>query len=138
MASFALIKELYEKTDKNGNGYLDMIVIGSDKNEYPAKVWRFENNGQFEKNCVVEIEYTVDNYKGKQQLNITSIKKAPDEMIAEFVPTSEYDGKSVFAMLLNKVNDFKDQELKDIVKSILLEKEKSLKFILRHTGFTTQ
>ena len=93
MASFALIKELYEKTDKNGNGYLDMIVIGNDKNEYPAKVWRFENNGQFEKNCVVEIEYTVDNYKGKQQLNITSIKKAPDEMISEFVPTSEYDGK---------------------------------------------
>ena len=102
MASFALIKELYEKTDKNGNGYLDMIVIGSDKNEYPAKVWRFENNGQFEKNSVVEIEYTVDNYKGKQQLNITSIKKAPDEMISEFVPTSEYDGKSVFAMLLKE------------------------------------
>lgn len=126
MASFALIKELYEKTDKNGNGYLDMIVIGSDKNEYPAKVWRFENNGQFEKNSVVEIEYTVDNYKGKQQLNITSIKKAPDEMISEFVPTSEYDGKSVFAMLLNKVNDFKDQELKDIVKSILLERREKL------------
>ena len=28
MASFALIKELYEKTDKNGNGYPAMIVIG--------------------------------------------------------------------------------------------------------------
>ena len=29
-------------------------------------------------------------------------------------------------MLLNKVNDFKDQELKDIVKSILLEKREKL------------
>ena len=31
MASFAYIKELFEKKDKNGNGYLDLLVIGSDK-----------------------------------------------------------------------------------------------------------
>lgn len=37
MASYAMIKELREKTDKNGNGYLDLVVIGSDKKEYPAK-----------------------------------------------------------------------------------------------------
>ena len=55
MASYAMIKELREKTDKNGNGYLDMIVIGSDKKEYPAKLWRFENNGMFAANDVVEI-----------------------------------------------------------------------------------
>ena len=40
MASFAYIKELFEKKDKNGNGYLDLLVIGSDKKEYPAKVWQ--------------------------------------------------------------------------------------------------
>ena len=45
MASFALIKELSEKKDKNGNGFLDLIIIGSDKKEYPAKIWRFDNNG---------------------------------------------------------------------------------------------
>lgn len=55
MASFAYIKELFEKKDKNGNGYLDLLVIGSDKKEYPAKVWQFDNNGQFEKDDVVEI-----------------------------------------------------------------------------------
>ena len=37
MASFAYIKELFEKKDKNGNGYLDLLVIGSDKKEYPAR-----------------------------------------------------------------------------------------------------
>lgn len=31
MASFALIKELSEKRTKIGNGFLDLIVIGSDK-----------------------------------------------------------------------------------------------------------
>ncbi len=65
MASFALIKELSEKKDKNGNGFLDLIIIGSDKKEYPAKIWRFDNNGQFEANDVIEIDYTVDNYKVK-------------------------------------------------------------------------
>ena len=126
MASFALIKELNEKKDKNGNGYLDLIVIGSDKKEYPAKVWRFDNNGQFEQNDVVEIEYTLDNYKGKAQLTITTIKKAPSEMIKEFIPASEYDGKVVFSMLLKKVNEFKDEELKVIVKDIMLTNREAL------------
>ncbi len=121
MASFAFIKELAEKKDKNGNGFLDMTVIGSDKKEYPAKVWRFENNGQFENGQVIEIEYTVDNYKGKTQLNITSIKKAPDDMIKDFVPSSDHDGKAVFSMLLDKVNNFKDNELKAIVTAIMLK-----------------
>lgn len=126
MASFALIKELSEKKDKNGNGFLDLIVIGSDKKEYPAKIWRFDNNGQFETNDVIEIEYTVDNYKGKTQLNITTIKKAPDEMISDFVPSSEYDGKAVFSMLLAKVNNFSDEVLKAIVSKILLANREAL------------
>lgn len=126
MASFALIKELSEKKDKNGNGFLDLIVIGSDKKEYPAKIWRFDNNGQFETNDVIEIDYTVDNYKGKTQLNITSIKKAPDEMISNFVPSSEYDGKAVFSMLLEKVNHFSDTVLKSIVSKIMLDNREAL------------
>lgn len=126
MASFAMIKELAEKKDKNGNGYLDMTVIGSDKKEYPAKIWRFENNGQFEAGEVVEIEYSVDSYKGKTQLTITMIKKASDEMIKDFVPSSEYNGKTVFSMLLNKVNSFADNDLKEIVSSIMLKNREKL------------
>lgn len=126
MASFAMIKELNEKKDKNGNGFLDLIVIGSDKKEYPAKIWRFENNGQFEANDVIEIEYTLDSYKGKSQLTITSIKKAPDEMIKDFVPASEYDGKTVFARLLDKVKAFKDADLRAIVSQIMLDNRESL------------
>lgn len=126
MASYAMIKELNEKKDKNGNGFLDLVIIGSDKKEYPAKVWRFENNGMFEANDVVEIEYTVDNYKGKTQLTISSIRKAPDEMIKDFVPSSEHDGKAVFSALLDKVNNFKDSELKAIVSRIMLKNRESL------------
>lgn len=126
MASFAMIKDLTEKKDKNGNAYLDLIVIGSDKKEYPAKIWRFENNGSFEVNDVVEIEYTVDTYKGRTQLTISMIKKAPDEMIKDFVPSSQHDGKSVFAMLLNKVNAFSDKALKSIVTDIMLSNREKL------------
>lgn len=126
MASFAMIKELAEKKDKNGNGYLDMTVIGSDKKEYPAKIWRFENNGQFEAGEVVEIEYTVDSYKGKTQLTITTIKKAPDDMIKDFVPAAEYDGKTVFSMLLEKANNFTDNDLKQLVTSIMLKNREKL------------
>lgn len=126
MASFAMIKELAEKKDKNGNGYLDVIVIGSDKKEYPAKVWRFENNGLYETGDVIEIEYTVDNYKGRPQLNISSIKKADSQLASQFVPSSEYDGKSVFSMLLEKANNFSDADFKKIVTHIMLENREKL------------
>lgn len=126
MASFAMIKELAEKKDKNGNGYLDIIVIGSDKKEYPAKVWRFENNGLYETGDVIEIEYTVDNYKGRPQLNISSIKKADSQLASQFVPSSEHDGKSVFSMLLEKANNFSDADFKKIVTHIMLENREKL------------
>lgn len=126
MASYAMIKELNEKKDKNGNGYLDLIVIGSDKKEYPAKVWRFENNGSFAADDVVELEYTVDNYKGKTQLNITKIAHAPSDMAKDFVPSSEYDGKAVFSRLLDKVNNFQDSELKEIVYTIMTKNREKL------------
>ena len=126
MASYAMIKELREKTDKNGNGYLDMIVIGSDKKEYPAKLWRFENNGMFGANDVVEIEYKADDYKGKTQLNIQSIKKAPDEMISQFIPTAQHDGKVVFTRLYSKVQSFRDADLKAIVSDIMMTNKAQL------------
>lgn len=126
MASYAMIKELREKTDKNGNGYLDLIVVGSDKKDYPAKLWRFENNGMFCANDVVEIEYKADEYKGKVQLNITSMKKAPEEMISQFIPTSQHDGKAVFTMLYSKVQSFRDSDLKAIVSDIMMSNKEAL------------
>ncbi|MCC8072641.1 MAG: HD domain-containing protein [Clostridiales bacterium] len=126
MASYAMIKELTEKKDKNGNGYLDLLLVAKDKKEYSGKMWRFENNGYFEVDDVVEVEYTVDSYKGKTQLNISMLRKAPDEMIKDFVPKSEYDGKAVFAMLLDKVNNFNDEDLKKIVLQILTENREKL------------
>ena len=126
MASYAMIKELSEKKDKNGNGYLDVVLVASDKKEYPGKVWRFENNGQFSADDVVEVEYSVETYKGKTQLNITALKKAPEEMIKNFVPASEYDGKTVFLTLLNKVENFSDSEFKAIVREIMLKNREKL------------
>lgn len=126
MASYAMIKELREKTDKNGNSYLDLIVVGSDKKDYPAKLWRFENNGMFCANDVVEIEYKADEYKGKVQLNITSMKKAPEEMISQFIPTSQHDGKAVFTMLYSKVQSFRDSDLKAIVSDIMMSNKEAL------------
>lgn len=124
--SYALIKDLKEKKDKNGNGYLDMIVLGTDKKEYPAKMWRYDNNGYFTVDDVVEIEYTHDTYNGKTQLTITSIKKTEAISAADFSPKSEYDGKAVFSLLLQKVNEFKDTELKAIVSDILTKNRTAL------------
>lgn len=124
--SYAFIKELREKKDKNGNGYLDLTVIGTDKKEYAAKIWRFDNNGYFAADDVVEIEYTCDNYNGKAQLTISSIKKTDAIPASDFAPKSEYDGKAVFAKLLKKVAAFSDPDFKAIVTNILTKNRAEL------------
>ena len=68
----------------------------------------------------------MDNYKGRPQLNITSIKKADSQLASQFVPSSEHDGKSVFSMLLEKANNFSDADFKKIVTHIMLENREKL------------
>lgn len=74
MASFAYIKELFEKGQKRQRISRPSCYRERQK-EYPAKVWQFDNNGQFEKDDVVEIEYTLDNYRGKTNLQSHLLKK---------------------------------------------------------------
>lgn len=122
---FVILKKCEVKNSKNGSSYLDLI-LGDKDGELPAKVWDYTDNGLFEAEMIVKVRGTIEQYNGKDQFRISQIRPAAstDEYnISDLVPASEIGGEQIFNMLLNRVNAFKDSDLKRIVLSILEDKK---------------
>lgn len=126
---FAFIRACEKKSSKNGSVYLD-IVLCDKEGDMTAKFWDF-NESEFacpEANTVVKVRGTVQQYNGNNQFVIRNIRPAnPGEYnIADFVKTSEYSGTSMFNGILSLVNDFKDEELRRVVHSMLKENQEKI------------
>lgn len=122
---FVILKKCEEKSAKNGSLYLDLI-LGDKDGEISAKLWDYKGGGLFEAEMIVKVRGTIEQYNGKDQFRIMQIRPAAatdDYNIAELVPASEIGGAQIFNMLLSRVNNFADEELKKIVSSILNEKK---------------
>ena len=69
---------------------------------------------------------TVEQYNGRDQFRIQQIRPAADGddyNLSELVPASEVGGKQIYDMLMKRVADFKDAELKAIVTDIMESKK---------------
>ena len=126
---FAFVRACEKKSSKNGSVYLD-IVLCDKEGDMTAKFWDF-NEEVFalpEANTVIKVRGIVQQYNGNDQFVIRNIRPAnPGEYnIADFVKTSEYSGTSMFNGILSLVNDFKDEELRRVVHSMLKENQEKI------------
>lgn len=122
---FVLLKKCDEKNAKNGSTYLDIILSDKD-GEMPAKLWDYKGENLFETGMVVKIRGTVEQYNGHDQFRISQIRPASstdDYNLSDIVPSSEVGGEQIFDMIINRVNAFKDDDLKNIVLEILNDKK---------------
>lgn len=122
---FVLLKKCDEKNTKNGSTYLDIILSDKD-GEMPAKLWDYKGENLFETGMVVKIRGTVEQYNGHDQFRISQIRPASstdDYNLSDIVPSSEVGGEQIFDMIINRVNAFKDADLKNIVLEILNDKK---------------
>lgn len=122
---FVLVKKCEIKKTKNGSSYLD-LMIGDKDGEMPAKLWDYNAGDMFEEEMVVKVRGTVEQYNGRDQFRIQQIRPAADGddyNLSELVPASEVGGKQIYDMLMKRVADFKDAELKAIVTDIMESKK---------------
>lgn len=122
---FVLVKKCEIKKTKNGSSYLD-LMIGDKDGEMPAKLWDYNAGDMFEEEMVVKVRGTVEQYNGRDQFRIQQIRPAADGddyNLSELVPASEMGGKQIYDMLMKRVADFKDAELKAIVTDIMESKK---------------
>lgn len=122
---FVLLKKCDEKNAKNGSTYLDLILADKD-GEMPAKLWDYKGTSVFETGMVVKVRGTVEQYNGHDQFRVSQIRPANDEDVynlSDLVPSSDIGGEKIFNTLVEKVNNFEDDDLKRIVLEILNDKK---------------
>lgn len=128
---FALIKSCDKKSAKNGTFYLD-IKLGDKNSEMVAKLWDYREDVHSlpEVNTVVKIRGTIQQYNGNDQFIIQRIRAAEENEfdMADFVKSSDYSGNDMLDSLVRLVNNFEDEELKNVVLSILRDNKENLLF----------
>ncbi len=129
---FALVKSCDKKSAKNGTFYLD-IKLGDKDSEMVAKLWDFKEDLHTlpQANTVIKIRGTVQQYNGNEQFIIQRIRPAADNEydMADFVKASDYSGNDMLNSIISIVNSFKDEELKNVVLSMIAgNKETMLTF----------
>lgn len=127
---FCIIKSVDCKTSSRGDSYLDMMLGDSD-GEINAKLWRYQKelHGEYTANDLVKIRGAISPYNGVDQLKIDRIRHTTDAdgvNPGDFVKTALYSGEEMFTELLSLAENFKDEELRLIVSTILKDNRMTL------------
>lgn len=129
---FGFVKSVDKKSAKNGTFYLDMKISDKD-GEISAKFWDFKEEESFlpKANTVIKIRGKLQQYNGIDQLVVQRMKEVEEGEVdlKDFIESAEYTGEAMFNAISDVVNAFSDEELKNVVLSMLLEnKPKMLDF----------
>lgn len=127
---FCLVKSCERKLNKNGEAYLDMVL--SDRSgEINAKLWKYDESlhGTYETNTLVKVQGIITKFNDADQLRVDRIRKVNESdgvKIEDYVSSAVYSGEMMFNELIGIADAFSDDELKAIVKTILIENKEKL------------
>ncbi len=127
---YGLVKSCERKLNKNGEPYLDMVL--SDRSgEINAKLWKYDENlhGVYEVNTLVKVQGIITKFNDADQLRIDRIRKVNETdnvCVEDYVTSAVYSGEMMFNELVDIADNFKDEELKLLVRTILTENKEKL------------
>ena len=120
---FGLVKSCDKKSAKNGTFYLD-ILLGDNEGEVYAKMWDYREDvtPMPVVNSVIKFRGSLQQYNGNDQLIIQRIRPTDvnDNInMSDFVKSADFDGDAMLDVIVRLVADFKDEEIKSVVLSML-------------------
>lgn len=129
---FLLVKVSNKKTSSKGDEYLDM-TLGDKSGEINAKLWSYipAVHGEFLPGDIVKVRGTISQYNGADQLRIDKIRHVlpSDEVNTDdLVACADYSGETMFDELVGIAQNFKDEDIKAIVLTLLREHKENLVF----------
>lgn len=117
-----IIKSVMLRKTRTGKDYLD-IILKDKSGEIPAKLWNVleEQKGMFKSGNVVHIEGEVDSFGSNPQVKIEHIEKTKlsDTEMSELVETAPLDSKKMFEEIVLTIDNFKNEDVKLITKSLV-------------------
>lgn len=125
-----LLKNVSKGTTKNGDLFLT-IALGDKTGEIESKVW--DQVDAFLENVhvgnILHVMGNVTEFRGKKQLNSSSIRLADDSSInmADFIESAPVDGESLFSRIKDSITSISNESIKKITLAILEKYEEKLK-----------
>lgn len=128
--AFALVKSCDIRNAKNGTQYLD-VVLGDKDGEVFAKLWNYADGKDFlpKVNTVIKVRGNLQDYNGSSQFIIKKMRDVTltDEIdMNDFVKSADCEGNVMYNIIINLVNGFSDEELKNVVLGMLDDNKEQL------------
>ena len=132
LEGFCLVKSVEQKTNIKGQAFLDLTLMDSG-GEVNAKLWDYrpETHGVVSMNDLVKVRGTLSVYNGQDQFRVERLRKATERdgiSMEDFVPSAPRPGAEMLAEMRQVVGAFREGPLRQLVLSILDEKEETLLF----------
>ena len=132
LEGFCLVKTVEQKTNVKGQAFLDLMLMDAG-GEVNAKLWdyRQELHGTVNMNDLVKVRGTLSVYNGQDQFRVERLRKVTEKdavRMEDFVPSAPRPGEEMLAEIREIVEAFQNEPLKQLVLSILAEKEETLLF----------
>lgn len=129
---FCLVKAVNIKKTSKGSTFLDLILADR-SGELGAKLWdyREEIHGVIAVNDLIKVRGPISPFNGEDQMRVDRIRKATEEdglRLEDFIPCAPESGERMLAEIKKVIASFRDEGLKELVGTILLEHEERLLF----------
>ncbi len=117
-----ILKSVMLRKTRTGKDYLD-IILKDKSGEIPAKLWNVleEQKEMFKSGNVVHVDGEVDSFGSNPQVKIEHIEKTKlsDTEMSELVETAPLDSKKMFEEIVLIIDNFKNEDVKLITKSLV-------------------
>lgn len=119
--TFAL-GEIRPATDKNNNTYYDITLVDK-TGSIRGKIWS-DSIGAIDKVAfkvgnVVMIDAKIDQYRGQAQLTVTSVRAVNEQLLDEYLQSSQFDIQTMWQELTAVAESITDEGVRQLVKNIL-------------------
>ncbi|MHC6179757.1 3'-5' exoribonuclease YhaM family protein [Clostridium sp. JNZ X4-2] len=128
---FLLVKEMEEDMTRNNDSYVKFL-LSDGENDIHGIMWStsVKKLGEgVETGKVIKIRAAVRSYKDNLQLNITNCRPATDKdnvNINTFIKDAPLNSEDMFNSFLQEVEKFSNNDLKNIVKKLLMDNKTKL------------
>lgn len=129
---FCLVKAVTVRKTSKGSTFLDLILADR-SGELGAKLWdyREEIHGVISVNDLIKVRGPISPFNGEDQMRVDRIRKATAEdglRLEDFIPCAPESGEQMLEQIRQVVAAFRDEDLKNLVGTILREHEERLLF----------